>query len=435
MFKILHIIVTYFFIINLSHAENLLDIYQKALQSDPTLNMAKLKEKVGEVKERQAIGSLLPQISFSGNISSNNRRTLGNRKSEDNYKGERYSIGLTQTVVDMPKFFNLVKHQSITEQYHSEKIVAEQQLMLEVVNRYFQVLEEKDNLILVKQEKEATEKKLVQINKQYKKSLIKITDVLDTEAELDSIKTTEIEIKMRYILAKESLSELTGASVNRLVNLKNNVIYKPIKGDINNWIEKAKANNPLLKSKTKSIDVARHSISENRSRHLPVVDLQLNYYVTNTGFQSALQDKSETKVAAINLTLPIFSGGTTYYQGKEAIYNMKISQQEYTSILRMIIKETRDAFLSTNANLRKIISSKKALKSSLKSQEAMEKGFRYGVLTISEVLNSQTRVFKSKRDLLQAKYSYIKNKIRFKNIIGEINLTSLEEINEWLVIQ
>jgi outer membrane protein len=62
----------------------------------------------------------------------------------------------------------------------------------------------------------------------------------------------------------------------------------------------------------------------------------------------------------------------------------------------------------------------------------METGFGYGVETISDVLKAQQEEFKVKRDLAQAKYSYVKNRMRFMQAIGMISEENLAEVNGWL---
>jgi len=413
-------------------ADNLIEVYRKAELADPSIELAKLKVKVGDAQQRQAVGSLLPQINVSGGISKNFRQFESNTIASRNYEGMNYNVSVTQSLLDLPKFWNWRKHQKLTEQYQSEGMNADHSLMFDVVERYFNVLEEADNLSLVAQEKSATEKKLEQLKKQYEKHLVKITDVLDIEAELDSIKAQEIEIESNYSSAKERLFELTGQTIGDLTPLSDKINYQSLEGDINTWIEQSKNLNPMIHAKQKAIDVASDYVSEQHSRHMPVIDFRFNHYMTDTGFQGAQQPKSDTQVVGLNVTLPIFTGGTTYYQGKEASYQMEIAKQEHIGVVREIIKETRDSFLQTNANLHKVKSSLKSLDSAKKSQNAMEKGFKHGVNMISDVINSQTRVFKAKRDVLQAKYGYIKNKMRFKRVTGDISYTSLEEINGWL---
>jgi len=413
-------------------AEDLLGVYQKAVVSDPTLQLAKLKIQVGDAQQGQAGGALLPQMNASGGVSKNYRQFESKDIPNRNYNGMNYNISITQSLMDLQKYWSWRKSQKITEQYQSEGLSAEQTLLFDVIDRYFSVLEEADNLTLIEKEKLATEKKVEQLKKQYAKHVVKITDVLDMEAELDGIKAYEIEVQTNYSLARERLFELTGQEVGDLKPLSTTIDYQPLTGDINTWIEKAKALNPNVQAKKKAITVADDFLAEQKSRHLPTIDFRFNYYMTDTGFQGTQQPKSDTQVVGVYVNLPIFSGGTTYYQGKEAAYQMAMAKQEHIGILRETIKETRDAFLTTNASYRKIKSSLKFLESARKSRDAMLKGFKHGVNLVSDVINSETRVYQAERDLLQARYAYIKNKMRFKRVTGDIDYASLEEINNWL---
>ncbi len=57
-----------------------------------------------------------------------------------------------------------------------------------------------------------------------------------------------------------------------------------------------------------------------------------------------------------------------------------------------------------------------------------------GVRTSVDVLDAQQQLFSAKRDLLQARYSYLVNIIRLKFVTGLVSLEDLEEINNQLVI-
>jgi outer membrane protein len=62
----------------------------------------------------------------------------------------------------------------------------------------------------------------------------------------------------------------------------------------------------------------------------------------------------------------------------------------------------------------------------------MERGFHYGVVTISDVIKAEQGVFMAKRDLSQARYAFIKNRIRFMRAIGSLSVENLQEVNAWL---
>ncbi len=75
------------FVIQPAKAEDLVSIYNKALQADPTLKSAQYRVALGEAQRGQAGGALLPQINANINVSLN-KRTPKNGNS-DAYKGQR----------------------------------------------------------------------------------------------------------------------------------------------------------------------------------------------------------------------------------------------------------------------------------------------------------------------------------------------------------
>ena len=284
-------------------------------------------------------------------------------------------------------------------------------------------------------EKQATEKQLQQIRKQFDKQLLKITDVYEVEARLDKIAAEEIIADTKRITAQDALRELTGVSPHDLSKLKTDVSFTELQGNLEEWVNMAIGQNPSVSAYAIAIDAAENGLIAQKSKYLPVVDLQLNYYDTNTGYQSQnLGSSTQTQVAAINVTVPLFDGFTTTHQMFEAQQRLQLSKNEHESALRGLIKETSDSFLSTNASVRHIKASQKALESAIKSRQSMERGLSYAVVTVSDLLKSQQNEYQAQRDLSQSKYNYIKNRIRFMRAIGSINEQNLAEVNQWLSV-
>jgi outer membrane protein len=419
-----------------ARAEDLLSIYQQALEADPQLQTAALKVEIGAAQKGQALGQMLPQISANTNWSKNEQKRNAVNGGADNittYPGTRYTVSLTQSVLDFAKFWDWRRAQEIENQYTSENIEAQHTLMFNVVKKYFDVLEAEDQLYYLQAEKDSTRKQLEQVQKLYAKQLVLITDLYEVEARLDQINATEIEAETLLVTARESLKELTNTEPVALYKLRDEIDYKKLDGALADWIEVAKSENPTLAAQLSAIAAAGDNVAVQKSRYLPVVDMQLNYNATNTGYQSInLGSNYETQVAAINVTIPLFTGGTTTNRLFEAQHKLSMSKYENEAKIRALIKETSDSFLSSNASVRRISATRKALDSAIKSREAMESGFSYGVQTISDVLNAQKGEFKVKRDLSQAKYGYIKNKMRFLTATGLISDENMHEVNSWL---
>jgi outer membrane protein len=417
---------------SLAQADDLLSIYQLALTADPELKSAQAKTEIGSAQSGQALGQMLPQVSATGNWSSNH--SANNRGSLDpNYNGTRYYVSLNQSLIDFAKFWNWRKASRVEDQYTTEAIEAEHKLIATLVERYFDVLEAQDQLYFLQTEKQATQKQLHQIKKQFDKQLLKITDVYEVEARLDKIAAEEIIADTKRITALDALRELTGVSPNHLNTLKTDISFIELQGELQDWVNMAIGQNPSVSAYAIAIDAAENGLIAQKSKYLPVVDLQLNYYDTNTGYQSQnLGSNTQTQVAAINVTVPIFDGLTTTHQMFEAQQRLQLSKNQHEAALRALIKETSDSFLSTNASVRHIKASQKALDSATKSRQSMERGLSYAMVTVSDLLKSQQNEYQAQHDLSQAKYNYIKHRVRFMRAIGSINEQNLAEVNQWL---
>lgn len=414
-------------------AEDLLTVYQQALEADPTLKSSELMVEIAAAQKRQALGTMLPQVTANANWSANNsRQTSGIHAAHDNYHGTRYYLSANQTLIDFGKFWTWRKAQKVEDQYQAQNLEAEHAVIQNITEKYFDVLEAEDQLYFYRTEKAATEKQVEQVKKQYAKQMLKITDVYEVEANLDLIIANEIDAETALVKAKESLKELTNTPAVGLYTLREDVEYKLLEGSLEDWIAVAKSENPTLAAQISAIEAASHDVAAQKAKNLPVVDLQFNYYDTNTGYQSIRTNTTETQVAAINVTVPIFSGGTQLNQVFESQHRLALAENENEAKVRALIKETSDAYLSSNASVRRIKAAQKALESNTKSREAKEKGFNYGVETVTDVLLAQQAEFKARRELSQAKYSYIKNRIRFMHAIGLISVDNLMEVNEWL---
>jgi outer membrane protein len=418
-----------------AYSEDLLTIYQQALEADPESKAAALSVEISKAQSGAALGEMLPQITGSANWSGNDNTNPGQKPENTTYMGTRYFVSLNQTLFDFAKFWNWRRANLVEEQTNAQNVEAQHLLMHKVVEKYFAVLEAEDQLYFYQTEKNAMAKRLEQTQRQFEKQLVKITDVYEVEARLDQLKASEIEAETIVVTAKEALKELTNTPFVELYKLKDQVDYKPLDGQLEQWIEVAKSENPSLAAQLKAIEAAQDGVALQKSKFMPVVDLQLNYYNTNTGFQSAQITRSgsiETQVAAINVNVPIFDGGVSIHRLFESEHRLEMAKNENEAKVRALIKETSDSFLSSNASVRRIAASEKALQSATKSREAAEMGFKKGVLTVTNILNAQQEEFKAKRELAQAKYAYIKNRARFMRSVGMITEQNIVEVNSWL---
>ncbi|MEO1896934.1 MAG: TolC family protein [Cycloclasticus sp.] len=417
--------------IQAASAQDLLQTYQQVLKSDPRLLIDALGVEIGAARKKQSLGALLPQASLSGNVTSNTRRADG--RAIDHYSGERYSLSLQQPIFDMPKFRSWQRSGAVLEQFQFQLQETQAAVRLDTIERYFALLQANDELALVHEAVLAVSKQKNQIEALYKKQLVKITDFYEIEARLDMLGSQEVDAGQKVALAKGGLSELTQEPVTQLFILNKQAKFERHELDVAQTVESLVSSSPKLKALGKSIKAARMNVKQQKAAHYPVLAIQLTKQVSDIGYDNSVSPVTDSEVAALTLSMPLFSGGTTTARIHEARQQLAISKAIFDQEHRKSTKELKDEFLQVASLERRMQAAKKAMGSTEKSYQAISKSFKFMVATISEVLDAQQAYLRSKRDFQQTIYDYILSRARLQHKVGELNDDSIIKINAWLL--
>jgi len=438
MLKILFVMVFWGIAVTSANADDLVGIYRQVLDADPRVRLAELNVQIGEAREQQVIADLLPQLNITSSISTVRQDLEGNnplesrRNDRDSFKGERYSAVLSQPLFDLPKYHNWQRQKKITKQVEHDQLGAQQQIMLDVAQFYFKVLLAQDNFSVAENEKIVTEALLKQLEALYDKQLVKITDVMDAKARKDRAIAELLEAKTALVVAKEQLTELTGVPVKQLSPLRDDLKFEPIETDIEKWLEILVANNPTLLSKKDGIQVDSSGVEQQKGGHFPVIDFQLSVQRTDLGFNSSSTGLTNITSASVNLNMPLFTSGKITALHAEAIYRLESSKLQYETEFRKLRRELISNLTEINSSVEKIRATTVALASAEKNYSAMKKGFKYGVVDLSDIFGAQRILSQAKRDLFQSKYQYIFNRTNLMHLGGTISRSEIELINRWL---
>jgi outer membrane protein len=421
---------TFFLLVLLTtpaHSESIKDIYNLVLKSDPRLYMDSLAVEIGETREKQAFGALLPQVSLNSVWSENTRSTSSS--SESNYPGEKYSITLRQSLFDMQKYKAWQRTRIDIEQYVFQQNETQAQVRLDTIERYFELLKASDELTVVREEKESTESRLAQTKALFDKQYIKVTDYYEMEARLDLLESEEVDALQAVQLAKENIRELTNTDHEIISPLQTNSSFVVRVDNLDNLISNLANNNSTLKYLNKSIDSAKKRVEEVKATHLPVVDLQLSKQKSSIGYENAQSPVTNTEVAAISLNLPLFTGGQTSSRVDEATKQLSYAQASFDQEYRRISKELRDRYLGVNAVVRRLTALNKAVESAEKANQAMDKSFKLGIATVSDILDAQQALSHAKRSFQQARYDYVINKVNLQYLAGVLTDDVFDELS------
>lgn len=406
-------------------------LYQRVVQSDPRILSADAQIQAGAGQERSALGQLLPQLR-GGASTSRIRRSEGTQTLL--YDGQTYNLSLTQTLYNPEAWRGFKKYAELTQQYRSQAEDARIQSAADLVQRYFAVLAAEDELDLAKSERNATRRNLERVSALFERQLATITDKLQLAARVDSLETEEIEARNQIQVAREALAELLGQEVYQpLKRIDERTLFSALPGAETDWVASALAHNPALKARQSALNSAEQAIDEAKAGHLPTLSLALGAQRSDFAYDNVIAaDKVDTLSASLNLQIPLYSGGSVTARTRGLYGSREVAEQDYEALRRQVVKETKTAYLKSNANLRKITSARKALESAVKSREVTEKSFAYGTVTAVDVLNAVRQEFLGRRDYLQAQYDFVTNQLVLLRWSGDFSAADIQRVNSWL---
>ncbi|QFU24448.1 outer membrane channel protein TolC [Shewanella eurypsychrophilus] len=416
-------------------ADDLLQIYQQALTSDPIALQAQAQRDTlyQQIEENRA--PLLPTISASVGYG----KSWHNESSADtDSTGLNAGVTLNQVIYDHSAWVGLSLAELAASQADAAYASSLQNLIIRVTSAYFEVLSAKDTFEFQGSEKRAIERQLEQTKQRFAVGLTAITDVHEAQAQYDLARASEILAENQLINSYEALREITGIdhkSINILdTNRFSAVTPSPAKS--NDWLKMAESNSVDLLTTRIGKDIAQETISLYKAGHMPSLNLNAGY---KTNIQQENQNGSQPDFdnanIGITLSVPIFEGFKVSSKVNQAQYQYVEASEKMEQAYRKVVKDVRNNFNNVGASISSIRAYEQSVISSESALKATQAGFEVGTRTIVDVLNRTRDLYDSKRQLSDARYGYINSIMALKQAAGTLNEDDVIAINNGLIAE
>jgi outer membrane protein len=442
-----------------SYGANLLDVYQRAQQSDPQIREADATRLASRENKPQALSALLPQLNASGGWSKATTESKGlgiapnpNNPADPFTYGviptvqhtptKNYQVQLTQTLFRWDQWVTLRSADSQVAQAEADYLTAQQNLVLRVAQAYFNVLAAQDAVDAANAANEAFAQQFEQAQKRFEVGLIAITDVQEAKAARDQATATVIATKRILSTNHELLREITGEDYEHLAAPTADMpLTNPQPDSIDKWVSTAMEQNASLISARLAENIAKNAVSVAEAGHLPTLDLVASRGQTYQGDQTTTYpgqidsaspyDSRQTQVG-LQLKFPIFSGGSVASRVRQQVYLHRAARERLEHASRDTQRSTRDNYLGVISNISRVGALKQALESQNTALQATTAGYEVGTRTAIEVLDSRRQVFTAQTNYSQSRYDYILSVIQLKLAAGTLSQNDVVEINSWL---
>ena len=434
-----------------AHSASLLEIYQQALQGDPQIHEAEARRLAAFEAKPQARAAYLPQISADGRYTTS--ETSGPINQFNPLTGEFetfdatietddtfWGVTLRQTLFRWDLIVNLKRADKTVTRAEAVREAAQQDLIVRVAQRYFDVLAAEDRLTSINADREAIARQLEQAKQRFDVGLIAITDVQESQAAYDQSVANEIGAKRSLATAREFLREITGEYVSKLdAPGEDFPLLNPEPNNETSWVDLSLSQNLNLVASRLDERLARDEISFRRNGYYPTLELVASTtenksdQTVTTLLGSNISDLTNPRDSiSVQLTVPLFAGGYNSSRVKEAVYLHRASREQLQRVTRETERQARDAYLGVLSEIARVNALEQAVASSRTALQATQAGYEVGTRTIVEVLNSQFSLYAAITNYYQSRYDYIMNALRLKQAAGSLQVQDLEKIDQWL---
>ncbi|ADO46992.1 outer membrane channel protein TolC [[Enterobacter] lignolyticus] len=417
----------------ISHAENLMQVYQQARISNPDLRKSAADRDAAFEKINEARSPLLPQLGLGADYTYTN----GFRDNNGiNSNATSAALTLTQTIFDMSKWRALSLQEKTAGIQDVSYQTDQQTLILNTATAYFNVLSAIDSLSFTEAQKQAVYRQLDQTTQRFNVGLVAITDVQNARSQYDTVLANEVTARNNLDNAVEQLRQVTGNYYPELASL-NVTNFKTDKPQaVNALLKEAENRNLALLQARLSQDLAREQIRYAETGHMPTVGLTASTGISDTKYNGNNATSSQytdrnigQNQIGLNFSLPLYSGGSVTSQVKQAQYNFVGASEQLESAHRSVVQTVRSSFNNINASISSINAYKQAVVSAQSSLDAMEAGYQVGTRTIVDVLDATTTLYNAKQQLSSARYTYLINQLNIKSALGTLNENDLLALN------
>ena len=427
-----------------AQAQSLVEMYDAARGYDAGFISAKAQFEANLAKANQSLGGILPNIA----VSVSQVRTDFQRQAEGAAKSaiteletKTTAATLVQPIYRPAAWATYRQGGRQLQQAAAQYEAAEHDLLVRVSQAYFDVLTSEDNLELVQNQKKAVSEQLASAQRNFEVGTATITGVRDAQARFDLANAQAIAAENELRTKRLALNMVVGLSDAKPKRLaKSTVLVEPPKEDVNAWVSQAQTNSPAVRQAQLAVEVADYEMDKATAVHKPTLDAQMTYGRTEnlkgsfvgTTYASTPTTTWNPSVGLV-LNVPLFAGFSGVYKVKEAIALKDKAQSDLENARRGTEQATRNTYFGLLAGLSQVKAYEAAEASSQSALDANKLGYSVGVNINIDVLNSQSQLYQTKRDLAKARYDVLVTNLKLRQAAGTLTPADLQPINDLLV--
>jgi len=414
-------------------AQGLSELYEAARSYDATYLAARAQAEAAEYKAAQAKALGLPSLTA-------NVRGVA-RQIELPIAGTASNNAMQTELNGRFPLFNKA-NQATMEQAEKSLIAsraeleaAEQDLVIRLTQAYFDVLSARDTVALTKTNKAAILEQLASAKRNFEVGTSTIVDTREAQSKADLATAQQIAAENDLLNKRIALAYLVGSRTVEPLPLATPVVLPTVvPNNVEEWVTVADTVHPQVIRARIALDVAQLESTKARAGELPTVDavatLGANY--ASGSSNQIIPGTTRSGSVGVELNWPLYTGGSVQNRMKETVALAQRSRDELENARRTVAQNTRVSFFGVQSGEALVKALEAAEASSKLALEATQLGYKVGVRVTLDVLNAQTQLFQTQRDLFKSRYDVLVGSLRLRQASGQLTPNDLTAVNSLL---
>ena len=384
---------------------------------------------------KSAYGNLLPNLGVGGGFNwqriTNSKgivtldtlgRIISTGSSGNDYRNWSISAGGNITLFD--GLANIAEINQSKSNLESAKLTLEklkQDVMLQTVTYYTQIISSKELLDFQTANLKYNEELLEQIKEKYKLKIIAITDVYSQQAQTATSKVSYLQAKNNLEIAKVNLLTFLSLDVSKdytfdstFTVIKDTLLFN---SSPENLFEFALQNRQDYQSLVYQQQAAQSQLTIARSGFFPTLSGNYGFSTSSPDPSNLFTQKSYS--LGLSLNIPIFSNWNTENQVESATVGVENTNEDLSALERTIKSEVKTALLNLQTARQQVDASNAALEAAKESWNIETETYKLSAATYIDLQLAYNNYLQAQYNKINNDYNYLIAYYTLLNSLGQ----------------
>lgn len=431
-------------------ATDLLEVWQAALRNDREHAVGRAAQAAAQPRRDQAAALWRPTVglSASAGLASSESDTRGAQFSAPGF-GQSGGVGFSTSVTGgtstrwalsaRQPLFNperRIRQQQLSlsaDQADLEWAAAGQSLALRTSERYFELALAEETVRVLRQQLDAVQRAAVEAQDRFDLGSVPVTGIHEARARLADLRAQLLAAEADAQIRRNVLADSTGLPAARLTaRLPGSSGAGKAVEALEPWLADAQSGHPEIRARRLAAEVARQEAGRYSRRAATSVDLVAQVgreRLSGSGDFGAASQVATNGSVAVQLSMPLFTGGYRVAREQEALRLADKAQAEVERMREQVAQQVRAAWLGLGVGAERIQALDEALRAGVARLDATQVGYEVGQRTTLDLLNAQNETATIRLALARARVDLLLDRLRLHALAGRLDEGALQAAN------